>query len=543
VTLSDFLAAVYRRAEQAIDAPPFHATQRALLHAVLAGPRARAEKSPLGDPLSVIYLVCRAHRRALDEQALWVATFCLFYLLSLDLFDDVQDEDLDKGPHAQAGAAIAINDAITLGFLANDALRRAVAIDPLAGETLLELAPRIGLLAVAGQHRDLTASAGSYSPEEVIAMQQAKTSSAQLLAECGAILARCDAEEHRCYRALGEDLAVFIQIRDDLRDVFGKDLSPDLKSGKVTYPLACFHQRAGENDRAELGRLVDELPRSMPALRKLFYRSGAVAAAAQALESRRRAIHAAVAALGGHAALRTLLDVVDGLAEAIYTPPSLPATARLWEPPGGWHALVRDERARFVARMSPHGAPPLPALRPWHHPHWMYLGAKRTIYYPDVDALPDDVLSFQAQLLDADVVAAREVALRQLPAVVAHEMFHAWRDAAGRLTDDHWHEEWAANRLAVAYAARHAEGTLAATAELCAGVVARFADRLDAGAEEILARSSAYRGPSGYGLDMLATAVVTLEMVRRLIAERPCLDGACEELLRPRAGPALSRAS
>jgi hypothetical protein len=197
---------------------------------------------------------------------------------------------------------------------------------------------------------------------------------------------------------------------------------------------------------------------------------------------------------------------------------------------------VREERDAFLARMRRrgHGAPPAPSLRPWHNAHWLYVPSRDTIFYPDVDGLAEEVLPFQAYLLGTgDLTEARAAVERQLPAVIAHEMFHAWREAAGRMTDDHWHEEWAANRLAVAYAREHAPETLAHTDALCRRVVTRFADRLDDRAEAVLARCSAAGGHAGYGMDLLGTAVVTLEMVRRLIGEAPALGDAMRELLTP----------
>ncbi len=543
MNLAGFLDAVYRRAAEAAGAALFHESQQRQLAALLARPRQRALHSPLGDPLCTIYLICRAHGRAIDEQAEHVAAFCLFYLLSLDLFDDVQDDDLAGGPYQALGSALAVNDAITLGFLAQDQLRRAIALDtdPGRGASWLELACGIGLLAAAGQHRDLLGPEGALSPDQVIAMQQAKTSSVQLLSECGALLSGCGAEARAHYRALGEHLAVFIQIRDDLRDIYGKTVSPDLATGKVSYPLACFLERATEDDEVALDALRRQLPQSMPALRRLLYRSGAVRACAAALEQRRRAIHGIVATVQPEsAALRTLLDVVDDLAEGVYAPPEIAATQALWHPSGDWHRRVRRARDRFVARMQRHGLPPAPALRPWHRPQWMYVPRKATIFYPDVEGLAEEVLPFQAMLLGTgDLEVARAAVEGQLATVLAHEMFHFWRDAAGRLSDDHWHEEWAANRLAVAYARRYAAPTLARTSALCERVIARFPERLDARAEAVLSRCARYQpGARGYGMDLLDTAVVHLEMVRRFIAEGPDLDACVRDLL----APALSAA-
>jgi geranylgeranyl pyrophosphate synthase len=543
--LGAFLAAVYARAHEALDRDDFHPTQRRSLAGALGKPWRAARRQPLGDPLCVIHLIVRAHERAVDEQVEHLAAFCLFYLLSLDLFDDVQDDDLDD----EISPALAINDAIAFGFLAQDQLRQAVAVesDPERRHDYLELACRVSLCAVGGQHRDLLGANGAGSPAEVLQMHEAKTSSVQLLTECGALLAGRDGQDQALYREIGRHFAAFIQIRDDLRDIFGKAQSPDLATGKMTYPMACFLERSTGSERDTFDALADELPTSLPAIRDLVYASGAVAASARALDAERTAIHRLVAAVGAAAPLRTFLDVVDGLAEAVYVPPTVAETAHWWQrPSGAWHDDVRRQRDAFVARMRPLGLPDPPRLRPWHHPHWMYVPAKKTIYYPDLEGMAEEILPFQTALLGAsDGGRAREVMQMQLPLVLAHELFHFWRDATGRLTDDHWHEEWAANRLSVAYANQYCSDELSTTHLLCAEVIGRHVERLDEQALAVLQRCPSYQpGRAGYGMDMLGTAIVHLEMVRRLIDEQPVFEEAQRALLSPvQSAAALPRSA
>jgi geranylgeranyl pyrophosphate synthase len=523
-TLQDFVARVHERLATVVAHPSFHPTQVALLDATLARVRPRALAQPLGDPLSVTYLVARAHGRPVDAQMVHVGAFCALYVLSLDLFDDVQDDDLAGKPHAVIGAPIAINDAITLLFLALEELRAAISLegDEAVRAMYPELFGRVSLRAVSGQHRDLLGAPGALTPDEVLAMQEAKTSSVSLLAECGALLGGADVGQRAHYRALGEALALFIQVRDDLRDIFGKELSPDLATGKVSYPVACLLETGTDEERAELARLAVGLPGSMPALRDLFYRSGAVERSAETLERLREQIHGHVAATHQDAAtLRLLLDVVDGLAASVYAPPPLEATRALREPTAGWHARVRAEQARFLERMAPLGSIEAPALRPWHLPHWMYVPATHTIHYPDLEGLGDEALPFQAWLLDEpDLDRVAAIVAGQAPLVMAHEMFHAWRHVSGRMTEDAWHEEWAANVLSVAYGARFEPAALASSVALARDVVARFPEGLGQAGHAALARCEEPGPCRGYELDLLEVAVVGLEMVRRL-AEAP----------------------
>lgn len=521
--LASFLERVAARVDEAVAHPSFHASQRDLLRATVSLPRARSQSNPFADPLALVYLVARAYGAEPTEQAERVGAFCLLYVLSLDLFDDVQDDDLEGKPHAEAGVPIAVNSAIALGFLATDQLRRALELEPSAERRLsyLRLYNRVSLQAVSGQHRDLMGERGAGSPAEVLAMQQAKTSSVALLAECGALLGGARDVDRARLRAFGEKLALFVQIRDDLRDLFGKTVSPDLATGKLTFPVACFAEIATGPAKARFAQLKAALPGSLRDVRSLFYDCGVVARCATELERLRRGMHEDVAATDNTSAyLRTLLDLVDRLAEAVYSPRPLAISAALRQPAAGYHERVRAELERFTARMAGRGMPAPPSLRPWHRPHWMCEPGKTTIFYPDLEELSSEVVPFQAALLgaqdEAEVVGELEA---QIPAVLAHEMFHFWRWASGRLTQDHWHEEWAANRLAVAYARVYAPEALRSSLALADRVCGRFAGVLEAHAPAILARCHRAGSTTGYGMGMLAVGVVELDLVRRLARE------------------------
>lgn len=539
--LAGYLTAVARRVDEALARAPLVPDQRALLAQSVARARARSEREPLGDPLAVTYLLVRASGRALERQAEHVGAFALLYILSLDLFDDVQDDDLAGTPYEHVPPAIAINCAIALGFLALEELRHAMELELDRARCLayLELYNRTSLLAVSGQHRDLVGLQGDVSPEQVLDSHAAKTSSVTMFVECGALLARTADQEP--YRRLGHHFATFIQVLDDLRDIFGKPQSPDLVSGRVTYPIACFHQLADAASVAELSRLVGELPASTSKIRALLYERGTVARVAATLEEQRQAIHREVMAIGtGHAALRTLLDVVDGLAEHVYEPPAVAESAALWRPSGGYHDRVRESVATVVARAERHGLPPAPELTPWHLPHWMFFADKGVVRYPDVEGLAEDILPFQAMLLgEDDLAVVARIMETQLPAVVAHELFHFWRHTSGRLTEDHWHEEWIANRLAVAYLREHDPRTLEATVELAGRVLARFPDVLDAPAKRVLAECHQHQPErTGYNMPALTVAVVTLEMIRRLALEASTWRAVIDDTLVPAAGDA-----
>jgi geranylgeranyl pyrophosphate synthase len=526
--LVGFLMRVERHVDQSIVLGNFDPSQRDLLLASAAQYRPRTHKNPLGDPLSVFYLIARAHREELDEQGVELGSFCFFYLAALDLLDDVQDHDLSGKPHSTVGAGMAINDALTLLFLGLSALERCMRLEKSAQRRMayLKIVNRVALTTGRGQHRDLLGEQGARGPSDVLGMQREKTASAALLCECAALYAGVTDDERERYRVMGENLSLLVQLLDDVRDVFGKPRSPDLETAKMTYPLACFLEAANPAQKEHFQALRQQLPGSLREIRKLFYETGAVREVARTMDRFRRAIHEQLAGFEEHCAThRLLLQVVDQLVEAIYAPEPVSATQVLRAPRHGWHAHVQKLARELTARLRPFGAPETPPLVPWHQPQFMYDKKRGVIFYPDIEGLPEETLPFQAMLLgESDLSQVAQLMWRQAPAVIAHELFHHYRDAVGQLGSDMWLEELAANTLAIAYAARFEPGAVAGGVELAARVLARPEHRLSEQGEQVLSGLMAPERPAtpgtGYGLDLHQTALVQLAMIQKL-AEAP----------------------
>jgi len=539
--ISAFLSRVERNVDQAILAGPFDASQRELLLATAAQYRPRTRNNPLGDPLAVFYLIARAHRDELDEQAVELASFCQFYLLALDLLDDVQDLDLSGKPHANVGAGMAINDALTLLFLGLSALEHCMRIEQSSKRRLLylKIVNRVALTTGRGQHLDLLGEKGARTAAEVLAMQREKTASVALICECAALYSGVSDEEREHYRVLGENLSLLVQVLDDVRDVYGKRRSPDLETGKVTYPLACFLETASPVQRQKLAALKQALPGSLGEIRHLLYETGTLRQVARSMDGFRRAIHHELSVLGEDAAtLRLLLLVVDQLAESIYTPKPIAETAELRAPRTGWHGYVRRLAAELSERLRPFGAPDTPPLVPWHQPQWMYDKRRGVIFYPDIEGLAEETLPFHAALLgepDLDKVSA--LMFRQAPALMAHELFHHFRDAAGLLSRDMWHEELAANTLAIAYAARYEPAAVAGGVQLANQILARPENQLSQQAQNILAGllspERQAQPNTGYQLDLHQTALLHLAMIRELAKAPQDLEQAMARYLHP----------
>jgi competence protein ComQ len=542
MSLMEFLERVDARLDAAVLRPEFELTQRKLLLETVGLYRPAARANPIYDPLSraTFYFIVRAGGRAVDEQVELIAAFTSLYVLAADLMDDVEDEDLAGKPHERVGAAVATNDAVALLFLALDALQHAIELEPDTARRFAyyRILNRVSVTVVAGQHRDLTGHQEILSPSDVLGVYMAKSSSTMsMITECAALLAGHDEAQRARYRRLGECFALLLQIRDDIRDVFGRTASPDLSLGRVTYPIACFLEQADARAKCQFARLSQELPESIGQIRALLYEQGTITACAEAMEQFRNEIHEILAATGNHSAPhRCLLWIVDGLAESIYHLPDIEASRPILEPHGPWHDLVRCHFEQALGRMATVVGQTPPKLRPWHLPQWMYAPDRQTIYYPDIEGLAEETLPFQAQLLGTGNLDEVAVVLhKQVPALVAHEMFHFLRHASERMTGDHWHEEWAANRLAVAYLRRFEPSALAASLEVASRILARYPLELDQRAEQVLRDAHQCRpnAQAGYDMDITSIAIVGLEMVRRLAMEPIDFDAAVAELLTP----------
>ena len=537
--LVGFLGRVEQRIDGAIEAGDFDVRQKELLLASAAQYRPRTHKNPFGDPLAVFYLIVRAHREALDEQALELAAFCHFYLLSLDILDDVQDNDLSGKPHSAVGSAMAVNDALTLLFLGLSSLERCMRLEQSAQRRMqyLKIVNRVALTTGRGQHLDLLGAQCASTPQDVLNMQRQKTASLTLICECAALYSGLTDEAREHYRVLGENLSLLVQVLDDVRDVFGKRRSPDLEAGKLTYPLSCFLSSASAPQRERFESLKRALPESLKEIRSLLYDSGTLREVAATMDGFRHAIHHEIATLAHDAPThRLLLSVIDRLVEGIYKPRPVAETAALRAPSSGFHGYVQRLARELSQRLQPLGAPAPPPLLPWHLPQWMYDKSRGVIFYPDIEGLPEETLPFQAALLgEPDLAQVQKLMWRQAPAVMAHELFHHFRDKSGTMTNDVWLEELVANTLAIAYTARYEPAALDGGVELAERVLGRSVHRLSPEAQRVLddlldpARRS--RPGHGYGLDLQQTALVQLAMIRELARQPEPLESALERFL------------
>ena len=536
-----FLAGVASGVDRAIQLAGLDERHRELLLATVRRFRRNGELNPLADPIVLFYLISRSERGAIDEAGRELAIFCHFYLSALDLLDDVQDADLAGKPHAEAGPAVALNSGLYLLFLGLAALERAMRTMQAATREqppyeFLAIVARVGLLTGRGQYRDLDGD-GSYSTELVLRIAREKTASLVMICELAALYAVPERERRQRYQRIGEHFASFVQVLDDLRDLFGKQQSPDLESRRPNYPLASFHEHANREQRAHLEALLSANPTPLDDVRHLLYSEGTVQRVAQTLEGFREAIHHEVNALDPSSPwLRTLLFALDALAATVYAPRALPTEEReSTAPHRGFHAMVHAHARAVVERLAAFGLPEAPRLVAWHLPHWLYDPANDRIYYADIEGLPEETLPFQAALLgEPDLQRVQSLVMAQVPAVVAHELFHYYRHHSGRMSSDAWLEELAANSLALAYCRKFEADVLDRTVELADQVFARHASSLTPAANSILEGLTAEppRTPGhGYELAMDQMAIVQMGMIRHLARQGASLDASMERWL------------
>lgn len=454
-SLRVFLSKVRERMLRSAQNPRFPEHQVSLLVRTIEMYTGAARGDDWGHPLGLFHGCYRLFSPEIDEKGLLVAESCSFFILSLDLFDDVQDEDLEGKHYASEGPAIATNSALALLFLAQDALRQAAELEPLETRRMacLRAMHRISLIAIGAQHQDLTSSSAHPTPAQVLEMHAGKTSAVQLVAECAALAAGADLKSAEQIGEFGRQLAMLTQVVDDVRDVFGKERSPDLLTNKATYLRACFDERASTAERAEYERHRKNLdnPGSLEAIRSMCVDSGALDACAQATEAARERIHEILTTISGSLGhKRILLSIVDSLANLLYSPEPLAVSEAIFQGGASFSKAIAEQAQLFRERFRG-GFQKDVSFEPWHRPFFLYDPCRDVIHYPDLDGLEEETLPAYSSLFDGNDTRALGYLLDALPLLLAHEMFHAWRSQVDRLGSDAWHEEYVADQLAMGY--------------------------------------------------------------------------------------------
>lgn len=512
--LSEFVSAVQDEVRRLIEDDRLPMSQRSGLQRTMERCFAWTAPSDWAQPLGLLYATYRGLGRATDAQTVALGAFCILYLASADLFDDLQDDDMAGRPLEAAGPAVAMNSALALLIIGLSALQHAMQQERDADRraAYMDVFNRASFVAVGAQHSDLVGLSDTKTPTEVLAMNRAKTSSVTLVTECGALLGGADMKTAASFRAFGSDFAALVQIVDDVRDIFGKAESPDLRAGKITYPIACFLESAEPPARERFEALKAQLPAGEDALRELIYEGGGVHASAAAVQDLRTTLHLRLTEVPSRRAeLRMLLTIVDTLSSALFEPEPVSETAEFFATRGPFHDEVERSAGQFMARLDVPQTFVRPTFVPWEQPLFLFEPERSAVRYPDLDGLEGEIVSRFADGLRLDRAATVPALTRGMPLLVAHELFHAWRLTRDRLSSDAWHEEFVANRLAMGYALRFEPEAAQATVEFSRLILDRVPRVANEAELLLLAREQG--GPVDYGLGLAGAARIHARML------------------------------
>lgn len=158
---------------------------------------------------------------------------------------------------------------------------------------------------------------------EYLAMIQKKTGMVMSAsAEIGALIGGGTRPQVNALRRFGEELGVAFQIQDDLLDVtgsadeFGKRIGGDIIEGKRTFLLLTAWEQSRGNDRLILRKVLQRnrlSGRSVPVVRDVFERTGALDRAAAEIRRRTRRAQRLLAKLENNSARAMLLWLSDQL--------------------------------------------------------------------------------------------------------------------------------------------------------------------------------------------------------------------------------------
>lgn len=322
--LSAFLGVVHDACAARLRQPALDSELVALLEAALTAHRARAV-GLAAHPAALLLLVARAEGRPIDAPLREAAVGFTLEYLALCLIDDVADDEL-TGLARTLGPAVTVNAGLALYTLALDALHAASHHAPAdLRADLRRCMCEHSLRAATGQHRDLRRREPA-SPGEAAEQIAAKTALIAEIAEFTALLCGAAPQRARAIAAATHHSCLMRQIVNDIRDLFGKPDSGDLRDDRATLPILCFRQTADPASQARLASLRTTLPASLPEIRKLLVDSGAITATARIMERARQALHADARALNLHGGPFDLyLEFADAMADQVYRRPSAAA--------------------------------------------------------------------------------------------------------------------------------------------------------------------------------------------------------------------------
>jgi len=193
-------------------------------------------------------------------RALPLSTATECYIAALDVLDDLEDEDAQDALWRSCGRAAATNVATLLLFLYQRALAGLVDLchDPSLVGAVQRIYATAGIRACGGQQQDLDGSA--QEEDEYLGMVARKTGSlTQGICRAAATLATSDQTVIDRYAELGLNLAIAMQIANDVAAIATEEDRNDLMRGKKELSLLFALASAPPEQREWLEALLQRV--------------------------------------------------------------------------------------------------------------------------------------------------------------------------------------------------------------------------------------------------------------------------------------------
>lgn len=250
---------VFALLEGLIGELPVPSSQRELLKVHLTVSRERAEVQP---EMSAVQLPLLIHAAISGDErpALPVAAACTFLYLGADLLDSILDHELPAAWDTRDSAEANLAATALLGSLPQLSIARLgdQGLPPARLWTLTHAFASNLLTMIAGEYEDLLfPNLENVSLADSQAMVERKSGSeSALFARAGAILATEDTVTIESYTAFGLCLGVAKQLITDVWDIWCKDCSQDLLTGKRTLPIVHALSTLRGNQHQQLQKLL-----------------------------------------------------------------------------------------------------------------------------------------------------------------------------------------------------------------------------------------------------------------------------------------------
>jgi geranylgeranyl pyrophosphate synthase len=250
---------VFALLDELIEALPVPSSQRELLRVHLRVGKEQAEAQP---EMSAFQLPLLVHAAVTGDEkpALPVAAACTLLYLGADLLDSILDHELPPSWHTRDSADANLAATALMGSLPQLSIARLreQGTPPARLWTLTHLFASTLLTMIAGEYEDLLfPNLENVSLEDTCTMVERKSGSdSALFARAGAVLAAEDPRAIEAYAAFGLCLGVAKQLITDVWDIWRKDCSQDLLTGKRTLPIVHALYTLRGKQRARLQKLL-----------------------------------------------------------------------------------------------------------------------------------------------------------------------------------------------------------------------------------------------------------------------------------------------